>query len=210
MSDQAPSTKGAPTGEGSAPLIKGVPEGRGILPPAYDAVDAIFPGRAGLWTGWVLGIVAASVLFSMMLVTFVDVAGRKLFVKPLYGGYEITEMLMGMLIFCALPLITAREGHVTIDVFDRIVPERWRRWQQVIVTAISTVALAYIAWRLWALSFEHVKNREVTMTLHIPHGPFARLFATMSALSALASLMIFWGYLRGTRKVRALAPGESG
>lgn len=180
------------------------------LPPAHEIADAIFPGRAGIWTGWVLAIAAASVLFSMMLITFIDVAGRKLFVKPLYGGYEITEFLMGMLIFCALPLITAREGHVTIDVLDRLVPERWRRWQQVIVTAISTVALAYIAWRLWALSFEHVKNREVTMTLHIPHGPFARLFAVMSALSAVASLVIFWEYLRGTRKVRAPAAGEGG
>ena len=221
MTDQTPSQKGVPEVPGVAPLSKGVPERRGIpeqatdarargLPPAHDLIDAIFPGRAGLWTGWVLAIAAASVLFSMMLITFIDVAGRKLFVKPLYGGYEITEFLMGMLIFSALPLVTAREGHVTIDVFDRMMPSEWRRWQQVIVTAISTLALAYIAWRLWSLSFEHVKNREVTMTLHIPHGPFARLFAVMAALSALASLIIFWEYLRGTRTVRALAPGESG
>ncbi|MSQ20723.1 MAG: TRAP transporter small permease [Betaproteobacteria bacterium] len=192
MSEQAPSKK------------------RGPLPPGHDLIDAIFPGLAGLWTGWVLAIAAASVLFSMMLITFIDVAGRKLFVKPLYGGYEITEFLMGMLIFCALPLVTAREGHVTIDVFDRMVPEHFRRWQQVVVTAISTIALAYIAWRLWELSFDLVKNREVTMTLHIPHGPFARLFAVMSALSALASLVILWRYLCGTRKVREPAIGEGG
>ncbi len=210
MSEQTPSPKGVPEGRGIPAQAADQSPAVRYLPPAHDLIDAIFPGRAGLWAGWMLAIAAASVLFAMMLVTFIDVAGRKLFVKPLYGGYEITEFLMGMLIFSALPLVTAREGHVTIDVFDRVVPEDWRRWQQVIVTAISTLAFAYIAWRLWSLSVEHVKNREVTMTLHIPHGPFARLFAVMSALSAVASLVIFWEYLRGTRKVRALAPGESG
>ena len=70
------------------------------------------------WTDRVLGFVAAAVLFAMMTLTFVDVFGRKFFTKPIYGAYEITEFLMGMLIFSALPLVTARQGHVTIDVFD--------------------------------------------------------------------------------------------
>jgi TRAP-type C4-dicarboxylate transport system permease small subunit len=172
-------------------------------PAAHRAVDPLFPGRLGVWAGGVLAVTAASVLFAMMAVTFIDVFGRKFLAKPLYGGYEITEFLMGTLIFCALPLITARAGHVTIDVMDHFVPPGWRRWQDVITTAISTIALAYIAWRLWELSFQHVQNREVTMTLHIPHGPFARLFAVMAALAAVASLVHFWSYLTGTRRVHS-------
>lgn len=176
----------------------------GGLPPAADVSGALFAGRIGVWTNWVLALVAASVLFSMMMVTFVDVFGRKLLNKPLYGGYEITEFLMGMLIFCALPLVTAREEHVTIDVFDHFIPKHWVRWQQAIVTFISAATLAYIGWRLWMLSIDHIKNREVTMTLHIPHGPFARVFAVMAGLAALACLLNFWGYLRGTRKRREI------
>jgi TRAP-type C4-dicarboxylate transport system permease small subunit len=169
--------------------------------------DAILPGRPGDWAGRVLGTVAAVVLFTMMALTFVDVAGRKLLSRPVYGAYELTEFLMGMLIFCALPLVTAREGHVTIDVLDHLLPAWLARWQRGIVGLVSTGALAFIAWRLWVLSASHFRTHEVTMTLHIPHGPFSRLFAVMAALAAAACFAVTWAYLSGRRAVRREAPG---
>ena len=156
-----------------------------------------------------LGTVAATVLFAMMVLTFVDVTGRKLLTHPVYGAYEITEFLMGMLIFSALPLVTAREGHVTIDVLDHLVPAGFARWQRVVVNTISTAVLAFVAWRLWELSASHMRTHEVTMTLHIPHGPFSRLFAVMSALAAVACLVIVWGYLSGARPVRSASAGPT-
>jgi TRAP-type C4-dicarboxylate transport system permease small subunit len=155
----------------------------------------------------VLGIVAALVLFTMMVLTFFDVTGRKLFTRPVYGAYEITEFLMGTLIFCALPLVTAREGHVTIDVLDHLLPAALARWQRVAVSAISSTVLAFVAWRLWVLSASHLRTVEVTMTLHIPHGPFSRLFAVMSGLAAIASLVVVWGYLSGARRARSASSG---
>jgi TRAP-type transport system small permease protein len=167
----------------------------------------VFRGRLGDWAGRVLGTVAAVVLFAMMLLTFVDVTGRKLLSRPVYGAYEITEFLMGTLIFCALPLVTAREGHVTIDVLDHLLPAGFARWQRVIVGMASTGALAFIAARLWVLSASHFRTHEVTMTLRIPHGPFSRLFAVMAALAAAACLAVTWEYLSGRRAVRREAPG---
>jgi TRAP-type C4-dicarboxylate transport system permease small subunit len=178
-------------------------------PPADSQFDTLFPGRLGAWAGRVLGTVAALVLFAMMVLTFVDVTGRKLLTRPVYGAYEITEFLMGTLIFCALPLVTAREGHVTIDVLDHLVPTWFARWQRVVVGAISTAALAFVAWRLWELSASHTRTHEVTMTLHIPHGPFSRAFAVMSALAAVACLVIVWGYLSGARQARAASAGST-
>jgi TRAP-type C4-dicarboxylate transport system permease small subunit len=156
----------------------------------------------------VLGTVSAVVLFAMMALTFVDVTGRKLFTHPVYGAYEITEFLMGTLIFCALPLVPAREGHVTIDVLDHLVPAGFARWQRVVVNATSTAVLAFVAWRLWVLAASHTRTHEVTMTLHIPHGPFSRLFAVMSALAAVACLVIAWGYLSGARRARSVSAGS--
>ena len=181
----------------------------GGLKTSLSPLDDLFPGRLGAWAGWTLGTVAAIVLFAMMALTFVDVTGRKLFTHPVYGAYEITEFLMGMLIFCALPLVTAREGHVTIDVLDHIVPAGFARWQRVLVNTISTAALAFVAWRLWELGASHARTHEVTMTLHIPHGPFSRLFAVMAALAAVACLVIVWGYLSGARRVRSVSAGPT-
>jgi TRAP-type C4-dicarboxylate transport system permease small subunit len=188
----------------------GASGGSGTPPSRFSpGHDALFPGRLGGWAGRALGVIAAAVLFAMMVLTFVDVTGRKLLTRPVYGAYEITEFLMGLLIFSALPLVTVREGHVTIDVFDHVVPAGFARWQRVAVGAVSSAVLAFVAWRLWVLSASHMRTHEVTMTLHIPHGPFSRLFAVMAALAALSSLVIVWEYLRGTRPVRSAATGSA-
>jgi TRAP-type C4-dicarboxylate transport system permease small subunit len=161
--------------------------------------ESLFPGRAGSWAAWVLGSIAALDLGAMMLLTFVDVSGRKFFASPVYGAYEVTEFMMGVLIFTALPLVTAREAHVTIDVMDHFVPAAIARWQRLAVSVISTVVLAVLAWRLWILSASHLRTVEVTMTLHIPHGPFTRTFAVMAILAALASLVVAWSHWRRAR-----------
>jgi TRAP-type C4-dicarboxylate transport system permease small subunit len=178
----------------------------GAPPGPAGGPDRLFPGRPGHWTGRLLGSVAATVLFAMMALTFLDVVGRKLLSRPVPGAYELTEFLMGTLIFSALPLVTAREGHVTIDVLDHLVPGPVARWQRVAASAVSAGCLAFIAWRLWVLSAGHFRTSEVTMTLHIPHGPFSRLFAVLSALAAVAGLAVLWGHVRGTRPVRPASP----
>ncbi len=137
-----------------------------------------------------LGTVAAIDLAAMMTLTFLDVTGRKFFASPIYGAYEITEFMMGVLIFSALPLVTARENHVTIDVFDHFIAPHIGRWQRVVVNLVSSVVLAFLGWRLWILSASHLRTNEVTMTLHIPHGPFSRAFAVLAMLAAIACLVV--------------------
>ncbi len=171
------------------------------------AEDAIFPGPIGIWAGWVLGTVVAADLAAMMVLTFFDVSGRKLFTHPIYGAYEVTEFMMGVLIFCALPLVTAREGHVTIDIMDHFVPRGAMRAQRIAVSLISAVALGIMAWRLWILSLSHMHTNEVTMTLHIPHGPFTLGFALMAALASIAAFAVALDYLRGARVARDMSHG---
>ncbi|TWT13616.1 TRAP transporter small permease [Reyranella sp. CPCC 100927] len=152
------------------------------------------------WASRTLGIVAALTLFAMMVLTFVDVWGRYLLRQPVFGGYEVTEFLMGVLIFSGLPILCAREGHVSIDVFDPLIPKRWRRPHLATVNLVSAVALGVLAWRMFIQAAELSRNHEVTMTLKIPHGPFALLFAVLSAAACLACLAVFWAYLRGARQ----------
>ncbi len=161
--------------------------------------ETLFPGRVGGWAAWTLGTIAALDLAAMMLLTFVDVTGRKFFSAPVYGAYEVTEFMMGVLIFSALPLVTAREDHVTIDVFDHFIPRAIARWQRLAVSLLSSGVLAVLAWRLWILSASHLRTNEVTMTLHIPHGPFTRAFAVMAVLAAVACLVVAWSHLRRAR-----------
>lgn len=148
--------------------------------------------------GGILGIVSVAVLFAMMMLTFADVWGRYAFQSPVPGAYEITEMMMGVLIFSALPLLCAREGHVTIDILDGVTPKGVVRPQRFIVNLVCAVVLAVLAWRMTELA--GTLGKEVTMTLKIPHQPFAYAFAVLSALASVACLVNCWGYLTGSRK----------
>jgi TRAP-type C4-dicarboxylate transport system permease small subunit len=174
---------------------------------ARTDADAIFHGPLGRWAGWILGTIVALDLAAMMLLTFVDVSGRKLAASPIYGAYEVTEFMMGVLIFGALPLVTAREGHVTIDIMDHFVPRGAMKGQRIFISLVSAAVLAVIAWQLWVLSASHLETSEVTMTLHIPHGPFTRAFSIMAVLATLACLAVAWDYLRGWRAAQDMSHG---
>jgi len=151
------------------------------------------------WASRSLGVVTAITLFAMMALTFADVWGRYLLRQPVFGGYEVTEFLMGVLIFTALPLLCAREGHVTIDILDHVLPKGVARWQRLAVNVVSAGALGVVSWRLFLQYGTLAANNEVTMTLKIPHAPFALVFALMAAVAALACLVNAWCYLHGTR-----------
>jgi len=70
---------------------------------AKAAVPPASLGRAGR----ILGIIAGAMIMGMMVVTTVDVIGRDVFNRPLLGAFEVTEILMGLVIFAGMPLATA-------------------------------------------------------------------------------------------------------
>ena len=88
----------------------------------------------------VLGIAASLILFLMMLLTFVDVVARYLFNFPLRGGFEVTELMLLVLIFAGLPLVSHADEHVTMDFIDRVLPEGAR---QLLVRVVHAICGAY-------------------------------------------------------------------
>src|SRR6188474_2231621 len=90
----------------------------------------------------VLGIAASLILFLMMLLTFVDVVARYLFNFPLRGGFEVTELMLLVLIFAGLPLVSHADEHVTMDFIDRILPARLRLgWIRVMHAVCAAIML---------------------------------------------------------------------
>jgi len=71
---------------------------------------------AGRVVQGVLDWAAASLMFLLMAMTCVDVAGRYFFNRPLPGGLELTEITMVLLVFAGLPIVTTAREHVTVDI----------------------------------------------------------------------------------------------
>jgi len=168
-------------------------------PPTPRPAPSAFDTAVDRFAAWTLGVVSSITLFGMMVLAFIDVWGRYLLRQPVFGGYEVTEFMMGVLIFSALPVLCAREGHVTIDILDNVTSPRFGRWQRFVVNLISAVVLVAMTWLLFRHSAELAVNNEVTMTLKVPHAPFAYAFAVMAAIAALACLATTLSYALGWR-----------
>ncbi len=137
-----------------------------------------------------LGYAAAAVLFALMALTCADVGGRYFLNRPILGAFELTEMLLAALIFTALPLATLRNEHVTIDLFDALMPAWVLRLQHVLACAIGVVCLGYLAWRLWLRAGNMLAAGQTTAQLHFTIAWLTYGMAVMTGLSAAALAVV--------------------
>ncbi|MEW7006205.1 TRAP transporter small permease [Lentilitoribacter sp. EG35] len=138
-----------------------------------------------------LGVGAALLLFSLILVTCVDVVGRYFFSAPLSGAFEITEILLAALVFTALPLTTERKEHIEVDLLNVVLSNTIKRYFSAFAGLFSAALLTTLAWRLASHAFTTAEHGATTNALGIPLAPFGYL----AAFSCLVSAFI--AFLRG-------------
>jgi len=150
------------------------------------------------WLEVTLGVTSAVVLFLMMLITAVDVAGRYLFNRPLNGGFEITEMMLAALIYCGLPLVSQRREHIVVDTFDSFMPLALKRALDVIADIVCAATLGGLAYLIFRRAMRVAAYGDTTNVLALPLAPVAYL---MSVMIVIAALIHVW---------HAVAPGRGG
>ena len=138
----------------------------------------------------VLGWFAAAVLIALMLLTCADVAGRYLFNSPVWGAFELTEMMLAALIFAGLPLVSLRNDHVTVDLFDPVTPDWLFRIQHVVACVVGAACTAYLAWRLWIRAGNMVAAGETTAQLKITVGWLTYSMSVLMALTAVSFVIV--------------------
>ncbi|MGY0217493.1 TRAP transporter small permease [Endozoicomonadaceae bacterium StTr2] len=146
--------------------------------------------QAAMRFEWLLKWFAAAVLFVLMMVTCVDVLGRYLFDSPLVGSVEITELLLGCLIFSALPLITWRKEHIIVDLVDNMIPSRVKKLRDMFFNLCISGSLFIIGGKVWQLAGRAANYEEVTEYLEIPVSYFIYFIAVSCFLTAITALVL--------------------
>jgi TRAP-type C4-dicarboxylate transport system permease small subunit len=135
-----------------------------------------------------LGAAAAIILLVMMLLTFVDVVARYLFNRPIAGAFEVTELLLLVLIFAGLPLVTYADEHALMDFVDRLLGPRGTASLERAVQALCAAVMFLLAWLVWLKADRIWAYRDATDVLRIVYGPFVYFMAVMLALAGLMHL----------------------
>ena len=137
-----------------------------------------------------LGITSAVVLFLMMAITAVDVAGRYLLNMPLPGGFEITELLLAALIYCGQPLVSWRREHIVIDTFDPLFPPRLKRALDIVAEVICAATLSGMGYLIFVRAVRTAEYADTTTVLKLPLAPIVYLMGVMIVVAALIHISL--------------------
>ena len=135
------------------------------------------------YSGQALIFFASITLFVIMWLTVVDVVARDAFDVSITGLFEVTEVLMGILVFAGVPIITARDGHVAVTLMDTFVGPKLRVFQKVVINIFCVLVLAMFAWLLWDVADTAAGYNDVKLFSRIPLAPMGYFMAIMTALS---------------------------
>lgn len=137
-----------------------------------------------------LGLVAALALLAMTLLTFADVIGRKLLGNSVPGSVEVTELLMLLVIFVALPLTTLHGEHVIFDLLDRFFPSSLRVLQHRIAHLICVLLVGGGAWLVLLRANRTVEQGDTTAQLQLSMAPYYYATAVLLMLTAIVHLWL--------------------
>ena len=145
------------------------------------------PGRGRRALEYGLGGCCAALLAGLAGLTVVDVVGRYVFNAPLSGAFELTQLMLGALVFAALPLTTIAGEHVEVDMLYGLSPAPARRAMRLLGALVSAAALWVIAWRLAVHAQRLAVDGTMTNALSLPLAPLGWLAAGAAATSGCRS-----------------------
>ncbi len=140
------------------------------------------------WEDWidaVLGIASSVLIMCLMMITAVDVVARYVFNRPMRGAFELTELLLLILIFAGLPLVSHADEHVTMDFIDHALPASALRVLERVVHAVCAGIFFFLAWQIWLKAGKISAYGDTTDVLRILVGPFVYFMSAMIALTGL-------------------------
>lgn len=141
---------------------------------ALNYLDKIVAGISGL------------LLLGVTFVIFINAAGRYTVSMSFLGGQELSRLLTIWLTFLAAYLMVRVEGHVTIDLVLRALPQSFQRVLRGLIGLLgmlTTIYLTVIAWQLVVHSFA---AGQTGTTLPLPRALFFVPVLIGSALMTIA------------------------
>ena len=139
---------------------------------------------------WSSGLMAAMALFTIMWLTLFDVTGRKFLNHSVPGGLELTEILMVVVIFGALPLVSWRNEHVVFDSLDHLIPPLVKDIQNRLVELVCAATFGGLAWLMNQRALRFAEYGDTTVYLQFSIAPVAWLMTGLLVLTAVVHLVL--------------------
>ena len=136
-------------------------------------------------------------LLALTVITVIDVTLRSAFNSPIFGGQDIAQLFMIMVVCCSVAYSGRSGGQVAVELFDSFGSKRSMRWIGITIKLISVAMLGVLSWHLVISGFDAHEFGEATLTLEISFGPFFIILAVGIALYLLVLVAEIYLLIQG-------------
>lgn len=144
-------------------------------------------------------LIGGSMMLAMIFLTIADVTGRYFFNKPISGTFEISQLMLALLVWCSLPYATYLGAHICADFVSSRVSPRVGAYLTILGSIIGLVFFAAIARQDTADVFTAFREEVVTPDLRIPLWPFKIFLPLMASGACLVFISQVWEAINRTR-----------
>lgn len=147
-------------------------------------------------------IVGGLVLLATALMTVVSVVGRAVFSHPILGDVELVQLGGAVVVASFLPYAQQRRANLIVDFFTTGASPRAQGWMDSVGTALYTVVLALVTWRVAVGGIDIHANQESSMLMNLPLWiPYALMLPGL-ALCVVIGAHQTWCGLQATAALR--------
>lgn len=144
--------------------------------------------------------VAAVFLVAMVAINVVDVGLRSGFNRPIFGTYEIVELLLAAVAFLAIPDAFMRDQHINIELIDQVVSPRVLDGLKAFGALAAVVFLGLLTFYMIQPALDFVEFDEVSIDLQIPRIWSASLILLGIAAALVAATVMFFREIGRARR----------
>ena len=157
-------------------------------------------GRIVLW----LARVAALMLAGIGLMTFCDVVLRYVFSAPFNFTVEVTEIMMGLMVFLGIGLATHEKRHIGVDALTMRLSRRSNAILDMLMSIIVLAMSCVLVWQLFLKAGVLLQKGDYTQIRKIPYWPgaYTMAFGCLFLISGIVFYIV--------RDVQVLRRGRSG
>ena len=135
-------------------------------------------------------VLSGGVLLFMAFLTLIDVVGRYFLNLPIPFATEVTEIAVAVMIFLALPLVSAKEDHIVVDLFSNLLNKPLiRNVHRLSVNLLCSVCCGITAWRITILAANSYRYGDTSPYLEIPMFTVYYIIGAMMGVCGLVFLL---------------------
>ena len=136
-------------------------------------------------------IASGLILFSLAILTFCDVFGRRFLNSPVAGTIEIVEFGIALVAFLAMPRAFFLNAHVSADFIKNVSIPKLQTFITALRFVLMLIIMSFVAYGTTKEAFAFLNNNRVTIDLELSFYPFYFASAIAMWLSVLAIILWF-------------------